>query len=540
LPADVEALSPTELISACQRDPEDLQWNGGIGTYVKAASETSSEVGDKANDQLRVNGGELRASCVGEGGNLGLTQLGRIEYAQQGGRINTDFIDNSAGVDTSDHEVNIKILLAGEVRSGRLSLTDRDELLTMTTDEVGLMVLENNADQNLALANSVWQAGSMAGVHEDWMERLEEEQILDRGIEYLPTAEQMAERRTHGQGLSSPELCVLLAYTKIALEREVLATDLPDDPALAPTLVSYFPTALQQRFTDAMQKHQLRREIITTQAVNAFVNTSGMTCFHRLSGETGAPAAEVIRAQVASRRIFDAARLEESIRDLDHVMDAEVQTRLRLEVRTLVERATRWTVLNRRRPIDITTAVDQLAEGVQQVIAVLPDLLGSREHRQYAARLAGYREAGADEATARAVAVLPPAYSALSVVQTARREEVDVIRVARVHFALSDRLGLDRLLGRVVELPRDDRWQTMARAALRDDLHNVHAQLTAVVLSAGHGSEPAADLVEQWVQVTPELTTTVTRLASICDGRPDLARMSVGLRMVRGLLPAAG
>ncbi|MCW2804293.1 MAG: glutamate dehydrogenase [Propionibacteriaceae bacterium] len=533
----VESMTPTELISAALVAPVDLLWNGGIGTYVKASTETNAQVGDKANDVLRVDGKDLRARAVGEGGNLGLTQLGRIEYATEGGRINTDFIDNSAGVDTSDHEVNIKILLASEIAAGRLDLSERDSLLASMTEEVGAQVLQNNYNQNLALANSEFQAYSMAGVHEDWMERLEDKGILDRSIEFLPSQEQLSARRTNKSGLTSPELSTLLAYTKIALEREVLSSDLPDDPYLAELLISYFPQPLRERYADQMPEHRLHREIITTVAINRFVNTSGITAFHRLSAETGATAAEVIRSQMAARAIFNADEHEARIRELDHVVDARVQTKLRMEVRTLVERATRWLINNRRRPVDIGAAVDQLADGAQQVLQRIPELVKGREADAYQARLRRYRDAGVDERTASTIAALPTAYAALSIVQTARRDDIDILRVARVHFALAERLGLDRLLGRIVELPRDDRWQTMARAALRDDLHAVHARLTAEVLEPGEGSEQAEDLVSRWFDSTPAVAAEVSTLESICAGKPDLARVSVGLRTVRALLP---
>ena len=318
----VEALTPAELINACLKAPVDLLWNGGIGTYVKAAAETNAEVGDKANDGLRVNGAEVRAKCVGEGGNLGLTQLGRIEYADCGGRINTDFIDNSAGVDTSDHEVNIKILLSAEVAAGRLTPADRDELLASMTDEVAELVLAHNYDQNLALANAVYGSVSMAGVHEDWMERLEDQGLLDREIEFLPSTEAMEARRSQHKGLTAPELAILLAYTKIVLEDEILASDLPDDPYLADRLIDYFPSQLRERYADRMPEHRLRREIIATVVVNRFVNASGITCFHRLSAETGARAPDVIRAQIAARAIFGADELDQAIRALDHQIDA--------------------------------------------------------------------------------------------------------------------------------------------------------------------------------------------------------------------------
>ena len=537
--ADVSALSPAALITACLKAPVDLLWNGGIGTYVKASSESHADVGDKANDGLRVDGRDLRAKCVGEGGNLGLTQLGRIEYASAGGRINTDFIDNSAGVDTSDHEVNIKILLESEVAAGRLTTPDRDAFLASMTDEVADLVLAHNYDQNLALANSVHQAPGMAGVHEDWMQRLEDRRLLDRRIEFLPSSEEMEHRRGAGAGLTPPELATLMAYTKIVLENEILTSDLPDDPYLAPRLVGYFPSAMRERYADVMPGHRLHREIITTGVVNAFVNQSGISCFHRLSGETGAPAAEVLRAQIAAREVYAADRQDDAIKALDHRLDAHLQTRLRLELRTLVERATRWLVDNRRRPIDIEAAVSQLAEGVQTLLRELPQLLSGREAEGYARRLGQLKEAGVPEDVAEAAAAMPAGYAALTIVQIANRGGQDLLHVAGVHLAVAQRLGLDRLLGRISELPREDRWQTMARAALRDDLHAVHAQLTAEVLAQAR-SGSTEDLVSAWEQDTAAVTESVRTLGNICQGKPDLARMSVGLRVVRALLPSPG
>ena len=536
---NVEAMAPAELITACLKAPVDLLWNGGIGTYVKSTLESNSQVGDKANDGLRINGAELRAKCVGEGGNLGLTQLGRVEYAGRGGRINTDFIDNSAGVDTSDHEVNIKILLASEVAAGRLTTADRDAFLASMTDEVAQLVLANNYEQNLALANSVHQSVSMAGVHEDWMDRLVDGGLLDRKLEFLPATEDMESRRSNHRGLTAPELAVLMAYTKIVLEDVITASELPDDPYLADRLISYFPTAMRERYADVMPQHRLHREIIATVVVNQFVNSSGITCFHRLSGETGAAAPDVIRAQIAARALFGADKLDAAIQALDHHIDAQMQTVLRMEVRTLVERATRWLVNNRRRPIDIQAAVDQLQAGVQRVQQQLPSVLCGRELEVYDKRLQTYRGAGVSDELASAIAGLPPAYAALAIVQTANRDDRDPLEVAEVHFIVGQRLGLDRLLSRIVELPRDDRWQTMARAALRDDMHAVHAQLTADVMASGN-SRSARDMVASWERHIPAVADSVKTLRSICASRPDLARMSVGLRIVRALLPTAG
>jgi glutamate dehydrogenase len=535
----VETLTPAELISAILKAPVDLLWNGGIGTYVKAAAESNAAVGDKANDGLRVNGADVRARCVGEGGNLGLTQLGRIEYVMCGGRINTDFVDNSAGVDTSDHEVNIKILLHNEVAAGRLSQGERDELLASMTDEVARLVLAHNYDQNLAVANAVQGATSMTHVHEDWMARLEDRGLLDREIEFLPSSEEMETRRTSHKGLTAPELATLLAYTKIVLATEVLASDLPDEEYLVDLLVGYFPSRLRERYADRMAEHRLRREIISTVVVNRFVNAAGISSFHRLSAETGASAPDVIRAHIAARAIFGADDLDRRIRELDHQVEAAVQTGLRMEVRTLVERATRWLLNNRRRPVDIGAAVHQLAAGVQAVQGALPTLLTGRDAEALASRLKGYRAAEVPEDLALAIGALSPAYAALTIVQTAEREGVELGKVAEVHFALGQRLGLDRLLTRIIELPRDDRWQTMARAALRDDLHTVHAALTAQVLAAdGTATRTARDLVSGWEKRNSAVPETIRLLRAVTSSRTDLARASVGLRRVRALLPS--
>ena len=537
LDKSVQELTPADLIKGCLRAPVDLLWNGGIGTYVKAITETNDDVGDKTNDELRVDGCELRAKCVAEGGNLGLTQLGRVEYAERGGRINTDFIDNSAGVDTSDHEVNIKILLIGEMAAGRLSLEARDELLASMTDEVAELVLKDNYDQNLALANAVYHSASMAGVHEDWMERLESQGLLDREIEFLPSTEAMEIRRSNHKGLTSPELATLLAYTKIVLEDDILASDLPDDPYLLDRLITYFPSAMRERYADQMPKHRLYREIIATVEVNEFVNESGITCFHRLSSETGARASDVIRAQIAARVIFGATELDKAIAALDHRINAQMQTALRMEVRTLVERATRWLVNNRHHPIDIGAAVRQFSEGVQAVERALPDILTGRDKEALEQRLKSYQAAGVPDEVAKAIAGLHPSYAALTIEQTASQSGIDALKVAELHFTLGQRLGLDRLLARIVELPRDDRWQTMARAALRDDLHAVHAELTAEVLSwNGAATKSARDVVLGWEKSNPAVSESVRTLRSITSSRTDLARTSVGLRVVRRLL----
>jgi glutamate dehydrogenase len=534
----VTSMTPHELMRAILLAEVDLLWNGGIGTYVKGSGETHADVGDKANDPIRVNGAELRCRCVGEGGNLGLTQAGRVEYARNGGRINTDFIDNSAGVDTSDHEVNIKILLDRVVAQGDLTGKQRNQLLQSMTDEVGDLVLLDNYGQNLALANAEANAAGLLHVHEDWMRRLERQGLLNRELEFLPSRKQVVERLDKGQGLSAPELSILLAYTKIVLADELIGTDLPDDPFLRSDLFSYFPGKMRQHYRQQMEEHPLRREIITTQIVNALVNGAGMTYFHRLSGETGSTPAEITRANFVAREIFGSRGLHEEIGSYDNKIDAGVQTVMRLELRTLVERASRWLITNRRPPIDSDAVVDFFELPVQRVMAELPELLTGQELEAYEERRQALVDSAVPEDLARRIAALPPSYGILGVVDTAKRDGLDPSDVARVHFTLGEALGLPGLATRVLALPRKDRWQTMARAALRDELHSVHSQLTAQVLAGTSPEQPAAARVAEWEKrEDTAVMRAVGTLGEICsDEHADLARLSVGLRVVRSLL----
>ncbi len=538
VPAKTVAMTPAELMRAILVADVDLLWNGGIGTYVKAATESDAEVGDKANDAIRVNGGDLRCRCVGEGGNLGLTQQGRIEYALAGGRINTDFIDNSAGVDTSDHEVNIKILLDQVVANGDLTEKQRNDLLASMTEEVGRLVLEDNYEQNVALANATELAAPLLHVHEDWIRRLEKASLLDRQLESLPSRKEVTRRIEQRRGLTPPELSVLLAYTKIVLADEILGTDLPDDRFLRSDLFTYFPTPMRQTYRARMESHPLRREIITTQAVNDLVNGAGITFFHRLSEETGAGVAELVRANFVAREIFASRALIDEINEQDNKVPADVQTRMRLEVRTLVERASRWLINNRRPPLDSEATVDFFDVVGQRVVGELPNLVTGREQAAFQERRDELVGCGVDEGLATRVAVLPPAYSVLNIVEIAKRDGVDPLEVARVHFALGERLGLSALVERILALPRDDRWQSMARAALRDDLQAVHAQLTAKVLAETTSDSTVPVRIADWEEEDDVVVSRAVRtLDEICaDESADLARLSVGLRVVRTLL----
>jgi glutamate dehydrogenase len=537
--SEVTSLTPAELMRAILLAPVDLLWNGGIGTYVKASSESHADAGDKANDPIRVDGVELRAKAVGEGGNLGCTQLGRIEYAAAGGRICTDFIDNSAGVDTSDHEVNIKILLDKVMESGDMTVKQRNELLESMTEEVGALVLADNYQQNVALASAERVALGLVHVHESWIRRLEKQGLLDREIEFLPSSKEFTERRAAHRGLTAPELAVLLAYTKIVLAADLLDSDLPDDPFLRGDLFSYFPTKMRQTYRDQMLSHPLRREIVVTQVVNGLVNFAGITFFHRLSQETSASAEELVRAHYVCREIYGVNALMAAIDKLDNVVEATLQTDMRLNVRTLIERATRWMVNNRRAPLDSEATVDYFDTAIQQVVAALPDVLVGAEHRSLVQRRDRLTSAGVPADVAVLVASLPPAYAALEIVEIAKRDDLDPVEVAQVHSIVADRLGLTRLLTRIAALPRDDRWQTMARASLRDDTQAVHGALTAIVLASTDPALPPDKRVAAWESSESRLVRRAhaTLREITAEDDPDLARLSVGLRVVRTMLP---
>jgi glutamate dehydrogenase len=531
-----DAMTPAELMRAILLAPVDLLWNGGIGTYVKAATETHTEVGDKANDAIRVNGGALRCRVVGEGGNLGLTQRGRVEFALAGGHVNTDAIDNSAGVDTSDHEVNIKILLGQPVASGELTTEERDALLASMTDEVAALVLRDNYEQNVALGNAREQSLSMLPVHRRYMDHLERSGLLDRALEALPDAAELDRREALGTGLTGPEFAVLLAWTKIGLTRDILDSDVPEDPYLRGELETYFPEPLRARFREEMAAHRLRREIIATGLVNRMVNTAGITFAYRMGEEMASPAPDIVRAHTVASQVFGMPELWAQVEALDNAVPTSTQTTLLLEGRRLVERATRWLLSTRRQPLDIEATVRAFRPGAEAVTAGLPELLTADAAAVVLDIAARYTGAGVPAELAQRVAGFSAAYAALDVVEVSGSTGRPVEEVAAVYFALDDLLELGRVRQRIVELPRNDRWQTLARAALRDDLYAAQAALTAEVLTTTAPGEPRGR-IEEWAERNAAAVGRASSvLADIVAGETyDVATLSVALRQIRGL-----
>ncbi len=512
----------------------------GSARTSRRRAENNADVGDKANDAVRVDAGQLRARVVGEGGNLGFTQRGRVEYALGGGRINTDAIDNAGGVNCSDHEVNIKILLDAVVADGDLTAKQRNRLLAEMTDAVGERVLRGSYLQTQALSLALAQAPAMLDVHDRMMRSLEQAGRLDRELEALPDGEAVAERRAARIGLTQPELAVLLAYSKITLYAELLDSDLPEDPALTAELADYFPSPLPKRFADRLATHQLRREIVATRVTNGVVDRAGSTFVFRLQEDTGAPAAEIARAYAVARDVFDMRGFWAEVEALDLEVDASTQIGMLLEARRLVERATRWLLRSRPRPLDIGAEIERFAPGAAAVADALPAVLVSAEREEFEARVGSLVEDGVPAELARRVASLGDLFAALDIVGVAGAAERSIGDVAALHFVIGGRLHLHWLRDRIATLPRENRWQAMARAALRDDLFSLHAELTADVLRAGDGGEPAdADArLDGWIDANrPLVERCLGILSDIRAGETyDLTTLPVALRELRNLI----
>ncbi len=534
----VDAMTPTELVNAILKAPLDLIYNGGIGTYVKATSESHAQVGDRANDALRVNGSELRCKVFAEGGNLGCTQRGRIEYALAGGRINTDAIDNSAGVDTSDHEVNIKILLGLAVSEGELTDKQRNALLPTMTDDVAALVLRDNIFQTQVLSVTGRMAPQLMDAQARFMQYLEKANRLDRAIEFLPSNEEIADRRGKGQGLTSPERAVLLAYSKIWLYDELLGSTLPDDPWVSTALERYFPQLLLERFGGYMQRHPLKREIIATHVTNSMINRVGSTFVHRLLETTGARAFEIVRAYLLSREIFGMVSLWQAIESLDNKVADEVQSRMLIDTSRQLERGTKWFLRSRRLLDDMGATIEHFTSNVTKLAARLPQLLDADERARVDAAASQYAAAGVPRELAERVVTFGTLYSTLDIAEIAGSARWPAELVAAIYFDLANRLGMPWLRDKITALAGDQHWQMLAKGAMLDDLWGLQRSIASAVLSAGGGDvdSPGA-LVEAWQASNGRTIERAGQLLGELRAvpAPDTAMLSVALRELRGL-----
>ncbi|MBL3685594.1 NAD-glutamate dehydrogenase [Leucobacter zeae] len=535
----VKTLTPFELKKAVLLAPVDLIWNGAIGTYIKASTESHAEIGDRGNDAVRVNGDELRVRVVGEGGNLGASQRGRIEAALSGVRINTDAIDNSAGVGTSDREVNIKILLGAVERDGRLDREARNELLRSMTDEVAVQVLRDNYEQNVLLGNSRAGAAEMLPSHERLMEWLEARGELDRELEFLPSAQEIRTRIDEGRGLTRPEFSVLVAYSKLALKADLTATTFADDPWFARTLADYFPEPIRERYEGDLAAHPLRADIVINSVVNSMVNRGGITFAYRAADETGATSEQIASAFVVVREVFDLRGFVVAVEATDNAVSTDVQTDLYVSFRRLLDRATRWFVQHRPDGLDIGDEIERFRAPAERLSARLGELVRGDERARIDSRVAELEAAGVPADLARRGADLLAFFVLLDIVEVAEARGWDIDVVADVYFAMSDRVQFEELLTRVSALPQDDRWGSMARAAMRDDLYSVMIGLTASAIERTDAGDDAEARIEAWLEQggAPAKRALAEALgAARAEDGDGLATLSVALRRLRSLV----
>jgi glutamate dehydrogenase len=532
LPAQV---TPTEVIRAILKAHVDLFWNGGIGTYVKATFESNSDVGDRSNDAVRIDARELNCKVIGEGGNLGVSQLGRVEFARRGGRLNTDFIDNSAGVNCSDVEVNLKILLNGAVRAREITLAQRDRLLVQMTDEVAGLVLRNNYLQGQAISTSEFQAKERLSEAAYVIRALERSGDLNRSLEFLPSEEEIAERRKAGEGLTRPELAITLSYGKIWLYRALIHSDVPEDPYLSAELARYFPVPVQKRFAARLKRHRLRREIIATAITNSLINRMGPVFPVRAQDDTGADPAAIARAYSIAREVFAVREIWAEIEALDNKIPADVQYTAMFQTTRLLRHMTYWLLENRRDDLDIERAVSRYAARVAELFRELQGVLSVTERARLSVMRSHFVGHQVPENLAARIASLDSLHCALDLVDVARTSRLGMGYVAKTYFDLGERLGLTWIKEQIEGLAVEGHWQAVARGTLRDNLYELQRKITGAVL-ARKGRDAGAR-VSQWIAQRSAPVEALKRV--VVDLRtgspPDFATLSVALQAVRRL-----
>jgi len=544
-PAALEALglddesatiSPPALISAILTAPVDLLWNGGIGTYVKSAAESHVDVGDRANNAIRIDAGDLRCRIVGEGGNLGFTQLGRIVAAQAGVLLNTDFIDNSAGVDTSDHEVNIKILLGDIQARGEIDEDRRVAMLKQMTDEVEGLVLRDNYLQNQAISLMQRMSRERIGAEQHFVQVLEAQNLLDRDIEFLPSEAQFAERKARGLGLTRPELAILLSYSKLVLFQQLLQADVPEDPFLSRELARYFPQLLQP-YAQAMERHRLKREIVATAVTNSMVNRMGATFVMRMQEDTGEAPGQIARAYAIAREVLDARRLWARIEALDGSVHDDAQMDAMGLVWQLLRHATRWLLNAPGQRRDIARAVQRYAPGVGEIRAAIAHWAAPTDVNSAAAEKARWIGLGFPADLALDLGFLPVLTSVFDIIEVAHETGHPLQQTARIHFALGEALHLKWLMQHVELLAVAGRWHAQARGTMRDELYTQQrALVTQVLKHASAGSGPI-EAVASWLgRDEPTLKFTLAMLADMRgQAQMDYPTVSVAVRRLAQL-----
>jgi glutamate dehydrogenase len=532
LPAQV---APNEVIKAILKSHVDLLWNGGIGTYVKASAESHSDVGDRSNDAVRIDAVELNCKVVGEGGNLGFSQRGRIEFARRGGRLNTDFIDNSAGVNTSDVEVNLKILLNGAVRSGEITRAARDRLLVQMTDEVAALVLRNNYLQGQAISTSEHQAKERLSEAAFVIRALERSGDLNRSLEFLPTDEEIAERRKAGEGLTRPELAITLSYSKIWLYKALVNSNVPEDPYLSAELNRYFPAPVRERFAARLKRHRLRREIIATSITNSLINRVGPVFPVRAQDDTGADPAAIARAYTIAREVFAVRDIWAQIESLDNRIPTAVQYNAMFQTTRLVRHMSYWLLENQRENRDIERAVRRYAAPVRELWNELDSVLSATTSAQLSVQRSRLMEQHVPEQLATRIASLDTLHCALDLVEAAMEARVKIGYAAKAYFDIGERIGLTWIKEQIEILPVEGHWHAVARATVRDDLYALQRKITGAVLRCK--GRDAAARVDEWLRRhAPDVDSLKRIVVDLRTGTaPDFATLSVALQAVRRL-----
>ena len=530
-------LTPTDLINALLKTPVDLIWNGGIGTYVKARNESHAEVGDKANDALRINGSELRCKVFGEGGNLGLTQQGRVEFALNGGLCNTDFIDNAAGVDCSDHEVNIKILIDEQVANGELTGKQRNRLLESMTDTVSELVLKNNYRQTLALSVAAQNVDARMNEYRRFITYLENEGRLNRALEFLPSDEQLVERIGAGKTLTRPELSVLISYAKVQLKEVLAESDIADDPYCARCLFDVFPKVLAQKFSSSIDAHKLRREIVATQLANDFINNLGITALHRLTETTGSSPEEVVKAYVVARDVFG---LEEFVADLskqDYQIQASNQYDMIENMVRRVRRGTRWFLKNRRSGLDAKKEVTYVLANIGEVQRITGEMLEDDKKDAWRAQMESFKAQGLKSEWQLALSMSQNLFSGLGVVEIASQSGSSIEEATEMFFSLQRRLKLDWFATQLSGITVEDYWQASAREAYIDDLESQLRKLSTFLLKDTKRLTIPSK-IDAWLENNQSMAARWTSMVTKVEGtlRTDYAMFAVALRELNDLV----
>jgi glutamate dehydrogenase len=525
-------MTPNELIHNVLQMPVDLLWNGGIGTYVKSTSENHAQVGDRANDDVRINGKQVQAKIIGEGGNLGATQLGRIEFATNGGMVNTDFIDNVGGVDCSDNEVNIKILLNSLVNAGDLTIKQRNNLLHEMTDEVGELVIQDCYRQTQSI--SISALGGVGQLREQlrFIHGLEREGYLNRGLEFIPTDDEISERLAKSSGLTRPELSVLIAYGKMVMKEKFNVTSITDNPYHGNLLIKAFPKKLQQNFSAQMQQHPLRSEIIATKLTNNIINHMGMNYIFRIQEETGAGVDEIANAYSVVKGIFGMQSLWDEVEDLDNKVSSDIQLNMLDSMRRTLRRASRWYLLHGSKTLSIQDSIDSYSSTFNDLFMNIQTYLVESEYQQLENACLELTNAGVPDSIAYKVSSLSNMFPCMDLSQVAETDKRDIKLVSNLYFKLGSKLELHWFLEQINSQTVSNHWQALARASYREELDWQQRSITSVLLASDPKNKDAESILNNWMQNNQVLLDRWYHMMSEfkTSSTHEFAKFSVALR----------